>query len=193
MISYDICLSVSDLLHSVWQSVGLSMLLQMALFCSFLWLSHYHIFFTHWSLYGHLGCFHVLAIVHSTAMNIGEHVSLVYYRKFLFLHYPCLILNATARRVWLSALFQYFEKFSVTGLNSSCKNQCCLGLCTDSFLFTFLTVYSLLSSPWHAEPSSTTASRSPSFWLPLSTSLLLWFIGPRSLLWYWLWMLLWLQ
>ena len=32
---HDICLSVSDLLHLVWQSLGPSMLLQMALFCSF--------------------------------------------------------------------------------------------------------------------------------------------------------------
>ena len=35
MISYDICLSVSDLLHSVWQCLGPSMLQQLALFCSF--------------------------------------------------------------------------------------------------------------------------------------------------------------
>ena len=39
MITY-ICLSLSDLLHLVWQSLGPSMLRQMALFCSFLWLSN---------------------------------------------------------------------------------------------------------------------------------------------------------
>ena len=39
-MSHDICLSLSDLLHSAWQSLGLSMLLQMALFRSFLWLSN---------------------------------------------------------------------------------------------------------------------------------------------------------
>ena len=32
----DICLSLSELLHLVWESLILSMLLQMALFCSFL-------------------------------------------------------------------------------------------------------------------------------------------------------------
>ena len=35
----------------------------------------YHIFFIHSSVDGPLGCFHVLAIVNSTAVNIGIHVS----------------------------------------------------------------------------------------------------------------------
>ena len=35
----------------------------------------YHDFFIHSSVYGHLGCFHVLAIVNSAAVNNGMHVS----------------------------------------------------------------------------------------------------------------------
>ena len=35
----------------------------------------YHNFFIHSSVYGHLGCFHVLPIVNSAAVNNGIHVS----------------------------------------------------------------------------------------------------------------------
>uniref|UniRef100_A0A8D1ARX2 Uncharacterized protein n=1 Tax=Sus scrofa TaxID=9823 RepID=A0A8D1ARX2_PIG len=68
------------------------MLLQMALCRSFLWLSstplcvYYHIFLIQSSVDGHLGCFHVLAIVNTAAVNMRVHVSFL--RKFLSGYMP---------------------------------------------------------------------------------------------------------
>ena len=63
--------------YLVWSSVGPSMLQQMALFHSFSWLSNILlcicILFIYSSVDGHLGCFHVLAIVNN-AVNIGVHI-----------------------------------------------------------------------------------------------------------------------
>ena len=46
----------------------------------------HHIFFIHSSVDGHLGCFQVLAIESSVAMNIGVHVS--FWITFLTVYMP---------------------------------------------------------------------------------------------------------
>ena len=55
------------------------MLLQMALFHSFWWLTFHCIYTPHlfyaFIVNGHLGCFQVLTVVNSASMNIGVHVS----------------------------------------------------------------------------------------------------------------------
>ena len=51
----------------------------------------YHIFLIHPSLDGHLGCFHVLVIVNSAAVNIGVHVSFRIKSFRLFPDVCCLI------------------------------------------------------------------------------------------------------
>ena len=42
----------------------------------------YHSFLIHLSADGHLGCFHVLAMTNSAAMNIGVHMSLPDFIKY---------------------------------------------------------------------------------------------------------------
>ena len=76
-----ICDNIHYLFFSFWcfslciQSLGPSTPLQMAQFCSFLWLSYTSLsvcttfFFIHSSVDGQLGCFHVLAIVNRAAMK----------------------------------------------------------------------------------------------------------------------------
>ena len=51
---YDICISLLDLLHSVWQSLDPSTSQQMTQFCSFLWLSNIPLYICTTSLSIHL-------------------------------------------------------------------------------------------------------------------------------------------
>ena len=42
--------------------------------------------FTHSSVDGHLGCFHILAVVNSAAMNVGLHVSFSIFISSGYMH-----------------------------------------------------------------------------------------------------------
>ena len=79
-LMYDICFSLSDLLHSVWQSLDPSTSQQMTQIRFVLWLNNIPLYTCATSsLSIHLsmdtGCFHVLTIVNRAAVNIVVHVS----------------------------------------------------------------------------------------------------------------------
>ena len=108
-------------LHLVWSSLGLSMLLLIALFHSFYgWIIFHSIHLSHLlypSVNGCIGCFHVMVIVNSAAMNTWVHTG----DKWR---------NNSRKNEGLEPKQKQYPVMDVTGDRSKvwcCKEQYCTG------------------------------------------------------------------
>ena len=75
----------------------------------------YHIFFIHSFVDEHLGCFHVLAIVNSAAINIGVHVS--FQTRVFSIYMPGSGISGS----YNNSLFSFFQKVPSV-FHSGCTN-----------------------------------------------------------------------
>ena len=110
------CLSLPDLLYSVWQSLDPSMSLAHDIIFSFLGRVILHciyvfIFFSHSSIHWYLGCFSLLAIVNCAAIKIQFHFSKFSLKQilaiksmlFVFFHaylHTCYFLMTFFFKIW---------------------------------------------------------------------------------------------
>ena len=83
----------------------------------------YHIFFIHSSIDGHLGWFHILAIVNSAAINTGVHVSFLFSVFVFFRQIPR---DGTAgsygSSTWLNGIIDSMD-MSLSKLQEIVKNK----------------------------------------------------------------------
>ena len=117
MTSYGICfsLSLTSLSIIIPRSIHVTAngFTYGLVICHYIYM--YHTFFIHSSIDAHLGCFQVLAIVNSAALNIGVHVSIQI--MFFSGYMPRSGIDGTH-----SSLVIRFLRNLHTVLNTSCTN-----------------------------------------------------------------------
>ena len=90
----------------------------------------YHSFLIHSSADGHLGCFHVLAMINSAAMNTGVHVSLSDLEDIQMAnkHMKRCSTSLIIREMEIKTTMEYhYTPVRMAAVQKSASNKCCRG------------------------------------------------------------------